>query len=225
MSDNNNIFFSLVIIIISILIKYISFLNESSCENEFCKICKLLKKIVIEQKNQSFHIKSNNKYEAIISKPVYAIINCISDCIDSNFVLCIVKPVESIPILIIGKRIGNDKIGNSAFFDDAFEIIAEITVVADAIAIEHIIIMIINNPIETICAVFTNKKKKTIEKKFMNKLNNILYINFPKNIELALTVIPKSNEVPRSSSFIKDFDSPIIVPKNMTIQSKLEVAS
>ncbi|HPD34207.1 MAG TPA: hypothetical protein PKV40_07680, partial [Candidatus Kapabacteria bacterium] len=127
--------------------------------------------------------------------------------------------------LIIGKSIGKDKIGNNAFFDDAFEIIADITVVADAIAIEQITIMIINNPIEIIFAVFTNKKKRTIEKKFMNKLSNILYINFPKNIELVPTVIPKSKEVPRSSSLINDFDNPIIVLKKITIQSKLDVAS
>ena len=137
----------------------------------------------------------------------------------------IVSPVLSIPIFIIGKSIGKDKIGNNAFLEDAFEIIADITVVADAIATEHIVTININRPREIIGAVFANKKKSIIEKKLINKLNIILKINFPKNIELELTTIWSNNDVPRSSSLTNDFESPIIVPKNITIQSKLAVAS
>jgi len=74
-----------------------------------------------------------------------------------------------------------------------------------------------------ICAVFANKKKRIMEKKLINKLNIILKINFPKNIELELTTICSSNDVPRSSSLTNDFESPIIVPKNITIHSKLAV--
>lgn len=126
---------------------------------------------------------------------------------------------------MIGNSIGNDNIGNNAFFDDALDIIADITVVADAIARELIVTININNPSETIGAEFANKKKRIIEKKLINKLNIILKINFPKNIELELTTIWSNNDVPRSSSLTNDFESPIIVPKNITIQSKLAVAA
>ena len=133
--------------------------------------------------------------------------------------------MQSIPIFIIGKSIGNDKIGNSAFFEDALDIIADITVVADAMATEHIVTINKNRLSEIIGAVFANKKKRIIEKKLINKLNIILKINFPKNIELELTTICSNKDVPRSSSLTNDFESPIIVPKKITIQSKLAVAS
>lgn len=133
--------------------------------------------------------------------------------------------MQSIPIFIIGKSIGNDKIGNSAFFEDALDIIADITVVADAMATEHIVTINKKRLSEIIGAVFANKKKRIIEKKLINKLNIILKINFPKNIELELTTIWSNKDVPRSSSLTNDFESPIIVPKKITIQSKLAVAS
>jgi hypothetical protein len=126
---------------------------------------------------------------------------------------------------MIGNSIGNDNTGNNAFFDDALDIIADITVVAEAIAKELIVTININNPSEIIGAEFANRKNRIIEKKLINKLNIILKINFPKNIELELTTIWSNSDVPRSSSATNDFESPIIVPKNITIHSKLAVAS
>lgn len=88
--------------------------------------------------------------------------------------------VRSIPIFIIGNKIGNASTGNSAFLEFAFAIIAEITVVAVAIAKDEIVIVNIKRLIECTICVFKNKKKKVNAKKFMNRLVKILKISLPK---------------------------------------------
>jgi hypothetical protein len=81
---------------------------------------------------------------------------------------------------MIGSKIGNDKTGNKACLELAFEIIADITVVDEATATEEIAITSIINPGDLTEPEFEKIKKRNREIKFINKLRRTLKINFPK---------------------------------------------
>lgn len=125
-------------------------------------------------------MKSNRIYETVTISPIYAIINCKSEMISSMPVPRNVATVRSMPNFIIGSIIGKDRTGKSAFLELALEIIAEITVVEDATAIEEIVITRINSPWDLTVPEFEKIKNSISEKKLINKLNKTLNINLPK---------------------------------------------
>lgn len=88
--------------------------------------------------------------------------------------------VKSIPILIIGKSIGNANTGKRAFLEFALAIIADITVVAVAIANEEMVMVMISKLSDLTTCAFKKRKKNVSAKKLINKLVMILNINFPK---------------------------------------------
>ncbi len=73
------------------------------------------------------------------------------------------------PILIIGKSIGNANTGKRAFFEFALAIIADITVVAVAIANEEIVMVIISRLTDLTTCAFKKRKKNVSAKKLIKQ--------------------------------------------------------
>lgn len=107
-------------------------------------------------------------------------INCKSEIIAARFVPMNEETVKSIPNLTIGNSMGKESTGNNACLELALEIIAEITVVVVATAIDEIAITKTIIPGDFTIPEFEKRKNKISEKKLMNKLSNTLKINLPK---------------------------------------------
>lgn len=107
-------------------------------------------------------------------------INCKSEIISFRLVPRNVVTVKSIPSFTIGSIIGKERTGNKACLELAFEIIAEMTVVDDATAIDDMIITKIKSSGDFTIPEFEKIKKRNNEMKLMKRLSSTLNINFPK---------------------------------------------
>ena len=88
--------------------------------------------------------------------------------------------VESIPTMIRGKRIGNDKTGKRAPLAEAFAIIAEIMVDAEASPKAPNIIVMVKPARLFNFAAGANKKNSKQVAMLITRDSNMLNINFPK---------------------------------------------
>lgn len=117
---------------------------------------------------------------------------------------------------------GKESTGNSAPFPFAFEMIAAIAVIPEAMHILSVRTMAQNNNILPICIEGKKKRNnpapvndKEIERKPVKS-------NFPKNTSMGVELSLSNNEVPLSSSITNVRDKPVMLPKNNTIHNSAD---
>lgn len=121
-----------------------------------------------------------------------------------------------------GNNMGKESTGNSAPFPFAFEMIAAIAVIPEAMHILSVRTMAQNNNILPTCIEGKKKRNnpapvndKEIERKPVKS-------NFPKNTSMGVELSLSNNEVPLSSSITNVRDKPVMLPKNNTIHNSAD---
>jgi len=128
----------------------------------------------------------------------------------------------SIPNNAGGSKTGKDSTGNSAPFPFAFDMMAAIAVIADAMQMLSKETMIQYKSILPISR-DGKKKRKSPAPRMDNDMDKVIVnSNFPKNTSMGRELSLSKREVPRSSSITNVLDNPVMLPKNKTIHNNAE---
>lgn len=121
-----------------------------------------------------------------------------------------------------GSSTGKESTGNSAPFPFAFDMMAAIAVIADAM---HTLKMITMIQYSIILPMMREgkKKRKSPAPRMDNDIDNVIMkSNFPKNTSIGRELSLSKREVPRSSSITNVLERPVMLPKNRTIHNNAD---